>query len=124
MHTKGQWFVNNELRNDQRVHYVVLSDTGTITLGEPDPTWIADCGGFGQSWDNARLIAAAPAMLAALKAISAEGPKDMPEDDMGEPMTDGGEYAWNSGHTRAQYEMACIARAAIIQAEGGSDYYE
>lgn len=53
------------------------------------------------------------AMLVALKKISKAAPQDEPGDEEWNDM----EHAWNCGHTQAQFEAACIARAAIAQAE-------
>ena len=96
-HTPGPWTVGN---HGEAVWQNINEDTDKnicTVLKQDDPS-----NERGETWANARLIAAAPALLAALKAIAEGGNCDC-----------GAYWKVNNDHM-AQ------ARAAIAQAEGGA----
>ena len=69
---------------------------------------------YAESNANARLIAAAPELLAALQKIVANAPTDEPEAED----YDDTESAFNNGADCAAWDAAEIARAAIAKATG------
>jgi hypothetical protein len=70
-----------------------------------------------RSKDDARLIAAAPDMLAGHVEIDQSAPADEPP---AKPTSRDADDAFNEGYARAMWDAALISRALVAKATGGT----
>ena len=116
-HTPGPWLREGDFHELCRVefsgggHYVTISGPDrtlpiAFVIGDPDTYWRDDI----ETEANARLIAAAPDLLEALRPLAQ---CFIPETDTALPDSDTGRYPFTMGEIRA-------ALAAISRATGGS----
>ncbi len=102
-HTPGPWYVG-QTQNDADIVYAEGRPNEYRRIAEID----------SDNYEaNARLIAAAPALLAALQKIVSAEPEAEPNDEY-----DDMEGAFNDGYEHGVWDMAQIARAALALAEG------
>lgn len=116
-HTPGPWEVVQFAVNGPESIVGPRGENGRIMIAEVEPHTashrhrLTKPGAAAHS--NARLIAAAPNLLAALQAIAKRGPETQPI----EREWNGMEDAYSAGSEMSDWELAEIARAAIAKAE-------